>query len=428
VALLAALPGSGVSVTSRIRSRLRHWVVIPQVGLSLVLLVVAAVHVRGLMRMELNDPGYDTRNAVVLNVARRDAPDDPRNPRKGLAEERAQRTRTFYRQLMARIGSVPGATATAVAGGLPLFGHSNTSYTAVARDAPVEGGPGIGTSRLAVSPGYFRTMGMSVLAGRDFDERDTMTTPRVAIISESIAKRLWAGGDPVGRFVAARNNFPAAHEKIEWLEVVGVVNEVDPILRDIGQSPFIYLSHGQEWLVSSGTVVARVQGDPQGVVQHLRRAVAGADPFAEAYSARTMRQVVAEILYPRRLAAAILAVSGLIGLLLASLGLYGVVAYSVAQRVHEIGVRAALGARRTDIMRLVMREGLKVAAVGSAFGLVAAFVAIRITARMFVAIPAVDAATIVTVPFALAAVVLLACYVPARRAADVDPMVALREL
>jgi predicted permease len=428
VHLVSALPGAGVSVTNRIRSRLRHWVVIPQVGLSLVLLVVAAVHVRGLTRMELNSPGYDTTNVVVLSVSRREAAVDGKQDQKGLAEKRAQRSREFYRQLMGRIGGAPAAGAVALAGRLPLGGNPNTSYTAVARDGYVEAGSnGIGTSRVAVSPGYFRTMGMSLLAGRDFDERDTMTSPRVAIISESITKRLWPGREAIGRFVAARNNFPGPNEKIEWLEVIGVVNEVDPILR-AGQSPFIYLSHGQEWLVSGGTIIARVQGDPQAVVQDLKRAVAAADLFADVHGARTMKQMVAEILYPRRLAAAILAASGLIGLVLASVGLYGVVSYSVAQRVHEIGVRSALGARRSDIMHLVIREGLKVAAIGSALGLVAAYAAIRVTSKMFAAIPAVDPATIISVPAVLGAVVLLACYLPARRAARVDPMTALREL
>ena len=269
---------------------------------------------------------------------------------------------------------------------------------------------------------------MAMIAGRDFDERDTMSSPRVAVVSESIAKRLWPGRDAIGRFVAAQNNFPGPNERIDWLEIVGVVNEVDPILRDIGQSPFIYLSHGQEWLVSSSTIVARVQGDPQAVVQHLKRATAGADLFADVFAARTLDQMVAEILYPRRLAAAILAVSGLIGMLLASVGLYGVVSYSVARRAHEIGVRSALGARRSDIMRLVIREGVNVAVIGSALGLVAAYAAIRITAKMFVAIPSVDPATLIIVPVVLNAVVLLACYVPASRAARVDPMCALREL
>jgi predicted permease len=426
---LSALPGSGVSVTKQVRSRLRHWVVIPQVGLSLVLLVVAAVQVRGLMKMELANLGYDTSGVVVLNVGSRGQPEDATKDKSQIAEENAKRSRTYYRQALSRIQEVPGTAGVALAAGLPLHGNTHPSFTAVSQEDVSAGNPGgIASSRFGVSPGYFRAMRMSVLAGRDFDERDTLTTPRVAIVSESIAKRLWPGRDAVGRFVAARNNFARPNEKIEWLEVVGVVNEVDPILQDVGRQPYVYVSLSQEWLVSAGTVIARVDGDMQPVVQNLKGAVTAADPFADVYSVRTMDQMVADILYPRRLAASILAVSGVIGLLLASVGLYGVVSYSVAQRVHEIGVRAALGAGRTDILRLVLREGAKVAAIGCALGFVGAYAAVKVTARMFVAVPAVDPLSVVAAPLILAAVVLLACYLPARRAAGVDPMVALREL
>lgn len=426
---LSSLPGSGVSVTRGVRTRLRHGVVIPQVGLSLVLLVVAAVQVRGLMRLELANLGYDTSNVVVLNTGTRPPPRDASKNQAQLAEENARRSRTYYRQVTNAIQDVPGTLGVALSAGLPLRGNAHPSFTAVSQEDFTLGNPsGVPASRFAVGPGYFRTMGMSLIGGRDFDERDTMTSPRVAIVSEAMAKRLWPGRDPIGRFVAARNNFPGPDEKIEWLHVIGVVNEVDPVLRDAGQSPYVYISHGQEWLVSAGTLIARVQGDPQAAIQRLKRAVAGADVYAEVFRVQMMDQVVAEILYPRRLAAGILTVSGIIGLLLASVGLYGVVSYSVAQRVHEIGVRTALGADRRDIMQLVLREGAKVAAIGSAIGLIGANAAVRITARMFVALPAIDATTIVIVPVVLAAVVLLACYIPARRAARVDPMVALREL
>jgi predicted permease len=426
---LSALPGAGVSVTKQVRSRLRHWVVIPQVGLSLVLLVVAAVQVRGLMKMELANLGYDTSGVVILNVGSRAPLEDAARDKTQLAEENAQRSRTFYRHALSRIQDVAGATSVALAAGLPLHGNAHPSFTAVSQEDFHAGNPGgVGASRFSVSPGYFRAMGMSLLAGRDFDERDTIAMPRVAIVSESIARRLWPGRDAVGRFVAARNNFPGPGEKIEWLEVVGIVNEVDPILRDAGRQPYVYVSHGQEWLASAGTVIARVDGDKQSVIQNLKRAVTGADAFADVYSVRMMDQMVAEILYPRRLAASILAVSGLIGLMLASVGLYGVVSYSVAQRVHEIGVRAALGAGRADILRLVLREGAKVAVIGCALGFVGAYAAVKITAKMFVAVPSIDPLSVFVAPLVLGGVVLLACYIPARRAARVDPMVALREL
>jgi putative ABC transport system permease protein len=313
--------------------------------------------------------------------------------------------------------------------GLPLNTRTSTDYTVVAQEDYLAGDPkGVGSSTQAVSPRYFETMGMSLLDGRDFDERDSMTSPRVAIVSANIARRLWPGRSSIGRFVAARNNFPAQGEKIEWLEVVGVVNEIDPILRDAGQSPFIYLPLSQQWRMSAWMLVARVAGDPQPVIARLRGAVAGSEPTAAVFRVQSMRQAVAEILYPRRMTAGVLAASGLLGLLLASVGLYGVVSYSLAQRVHELGIRVALGAERAHIIRMVVRDGLGLALIGSAAGFLLAYPAMRAASNMFVAVPSMDVLAFTAVPVLLTGVVVLACYVPARRAARVDPMTALRQL
>jgi predicted permease len=438
VDLLSSLPGSGIGALRHVRSRLGHWVVVPQVALSLVLLLVAGIHVRALMTIELADLGYSTERSVVLSFARRGEPADPKADQKTLAEKKADRrvlaeknaqsSRLFYRQMLGRIENA-GADSVALTTALPLHTRPSTDFSAVAQEDFLAGDPkAVGSSVASVSPRYFETMGMSLLNGRDFDERDSMTSPRVAIVSASIARRLWPGRDPVGRFVGAKNSFPAANEKIEWLEVVGVVNEIDPILRDVGQSPFIYKPLSQQWLMSAGTLVARVAGDPQPVVQRLRLAVNGADPSAEVYRVQTMRQIVADILYPRRMSAGILAASGLIGLLLASVGLHGVIAYSLAQRVHELGIRMALGAERRQIVRMVLREGLKLAVTGSILGFALAYPAVRIASNLFVPVPAVDVLAFAAVPLLLTAVILLACYIPARRAAQTDPMTVLRQL
>jgi len=428
--LRASLPGSGIGVTKNVRGRLRHWVVIPQVALSLVLLLVAGLYVRALMKIELADLGYRTENVVVLSTGLRTlAGEDNAPDQRGLAERRAERSRKFYQQMLAGFAGIPGAADVSLTSRLPVHEGSRGAYTAVAQEDFLAGNSnGAPAGRVGVAPGYFRTLGMSLPAGRDFDERDTRATPRVAIISEGLARRLWPGRNAIDRFIATRNNFPGPNEKIEWLEIVGVVNEVDPILQDRGQDPLVYLPLGQEWYMTASSVVARVRGDQLLVVQRLKQAIAAADLFAEVYRVQTMHQVVSEILYPRRLAAAILSASGLIGLLLASIGLYGVVSYSVAQRVQEIGIRAALGAERADIMSLVIREGMQVALVGSLLGFVLTYTALRATSNIVVALPAMDVPILVGVPLLLGAVILLACYLPARRAAHVDPMVALRQL
>lgn len=426
--LLSSLPGTGVGSGKRTAPRLRHWVVIPQLALSLVLLLVAAIHVRALVNIELADLGYRTEGAVVLNFHWRMEPLDRTNL-KVIDARNAARSRLLYRLLVQRIGELPGTDGVALTTNLPLRSMPATSYSAVSQDDFLAGdSAGIGTLTAAVSPQYFHTMGMSVLRGRDFDDRDGLTAPHVAIISASIAERLWPGRDAVGRFVAAKNSFPSANETIDWLQIVGVVNDVDPVLRDSGHSPFIYTPLSQEWRMSAGTLVARVAGDPQDTILALKEAVAGADASAEVFRVQTMRQMVGDILYPRRMTAGILAASGLIGLVLAIVGLYGVIAYSLAQRVHELGVRVALGAERNQIIAMVLRDGLRLAAIGSVLGVCLAYPALRVASNLFVAVPALDVVAFTSVPLLLTAVVLLACYIPSRRAASVDPMTVLRQL
>jgi hypothetical protein len=290
---------------------------------------------------------------------------------------------------------------------------------------------GPGTETRIVSPDYFAVLGMSVQRGRDFDERDTERTPKSAIVSESIARLLWPGRDPLGQSVAAVSAYGGLQQRIEWLDVVGVVNEVNPILQEHGTTPYVYLPMAQQWWPPAYVVIARVGGNAgsaETTVSRLKAAVSGADTFATVNRVRSLDQIAAEILYPRRLAASILGASAVIALLLAGVGLYGVVSYSVAQRVHEIGVRAALGAERADILRLIIREGIKVGAVAACLGLALSYTAVRLTSNLFVAMPRMDLVTLIAVPLVLLGTVVLACYIPARRAAGVDPMVALRAL
>jgi putative ABC transport system permease protein len=428
--LLAALPGSNLGITRRGPSRLRHWVVIPQIGLSLVLLLAAGFHIRSLMKIELADLGYDPAHVSVINVIIRstsgDRADKPRPP--DYAEKAAERSRTFYRRVIAAINAVPSTGGAAMVSTLPVTSRNPSAWNAVSYDAFLAGDDGgIPTARASVSPGYFRTMGISLTEGRDFDDRDSRTSAKVAVVSASLAERLWPGRSALGRLVGSKNNFPARGEAVEWLEVVGVVDDVDPIVRERGSIPQIYLTLNQEWRPTAGSVVARIPRDAVAVLQALKQAILGADALAEIYRVQTMEQIIAGILYPRRLAAAILGVSGLIGMFLAGLGLYGVIAYSVAQRVQEIGIRTALGADRRDVEWLVVREGARILVMGSIAGLALTYAALRLTAR-FVTLPEMDAGTWIVVPAILAAVTLLACYLPARRAARLDPLVALRQL
>jgi putative ABC transport system permease protein len=427
VNVAGVLGGSaGGGMTRRVRGRLRHGVVIPQVALSMALLVVAGVHVRALVGIEQQDLGYRTDDITVVGVtyldsgATRTPPPGPERDR--LLEARALRSQAFFRRVSDRLKGVSAPGGLATTDRLPVAG-TNYPETFVSQDAFQKGPPTLaGALRADVSGNYFRTMGISLQQGREFDERDTLTSPRVTIISTALANRLWPAGTALGRYIAPYSP-DRSNEKIDWVEVVGVVSEVDPVLHEAGQQPFVYLPFAQKWEPSSMQIVARQSGDATALIKDVKAAISVDDSFA---SVRRMDEIVGEILYPRRTAAGILVISGVIGVVLAAIGLYGVIAYSVAQRMREIGIRSTLGADQRNILGLVLREGAVVAAVGAIPGFGLSLLALRWTSTLVGVLPTVDLLTFTTMPVVMAAVVLAACYFPARRAARVDPIAVLR--
>jgi putative ABC transport system permease protein len=425
--ILPWLSGSGATQTKRGGSRLRHAIALPQVAVSLVLLLVAGVHIRDLLKMELADLGYQTGNVIVLNpMLRLEAGERTADSRGFTDEQYADRGRRFYQHLMQRLRTIPGTHDMAVTSALPLHEPSERpNWAIVSRNAYLDGereGPSV--ERASVSSGYFRTMGMRVLAGRDFDERDTRTMAGVVVLSASAAQTLWPGRSAVGQSLTVVSTWNR-NDRVQWYEVVGVVSDVRPVLQERTARPFVYFAMSQDWRPYAAHVLVRGT-DARSSIALATSAITGADPFADVRRVQTLSQMVAQILYPRRIAAAILAVSGAVALFLATVGIYGVVSYSVAQRTGEIGVRMALGAERGDIVRLVLREAGLVAALGSIGGLVLGYAAIRITSSRYLVLPAPDFATLLITPLALGVIVLLASWVPARRAGRVEPMEVLR--
>jgi putative ABC transport system permease protein len=414
------------------RARMRHVITIPQVAVSLVLLLVSAAYVRELLRIEFANLGYATQNVVLANPVFRVRSDERTTasaPDVEREERYAERSRRFYRQLLDRLRVIPGAQDVAISDSLPLREPpERPNWSVVSQDDVASGAEtGVGAERSSISPGYFRTMKITLRAGRDFDERDTLQTPKVAVVSTAMAQRLWRGRDAVGRRLTIKNAW-AAKEQTEWYEVVGVVDDVRSTLHHEASRPFVYLALGQEWRPSSHNVLVRGISDSSALVPFVKAAVNGADPLADVPRIRSLAQVTAEILYLRRIAAGILATSGLVALLLATVGVYGVVSYSVAQRTNEIGVRMALGADRRDVERLLLAEGATVAAVGCIIGVVLSYTAIRVTSSGYLAVPQPDIATTLATSVLLAAVVGVACYLPSRRAGSLDPMNVLRRL
>lgn len=426
VNVLEAL-SNGVAGTRRVRSRLRHWIVIPQIALTMVLLLVAAVHARTLLQVERADPGYRTDGLVVMSIGRWEPVPYYGRATAAEQEEGARKMRQFYRNVLAAVSQLPQVTASSVASALPVTQRTSLESVVAYEDYVANAAPRASAERSLVSDGYFDALGMRLRDGRMFDDRDgpyEQFGPRVAIISDRLARTIWPAGNAVGRTFTLMSDTPG--QKIEWLEVVGVVNDVDAVMSDREHQPRVYLPVKQQWRPFAQHLLVQGAGSQDQLIKDVKSAVLGADAFAEVVQVRTMEQVVGEILYPRRLAAAMLVAGALIGLVLSCIGLYGVVSYSVAQRVREIGIRATLGAERADIVTLVLREGVRVAGIGIAIGFAGAIFVLRATASWLPQLPQADTVSFVVVPLILAAMVVVACLVPAWRAARVDPAAVLR--
>jgi hypothetical protein len=275
-----------------------------------------------------------------------------------------------------------------------------------------------------VSADYFTTLGIPLLRGRQFDVRDRRPIATTIIVSERLATELWPGKDPVGEWLAFHS--PDSRIPPRWLEVVGVAASVTLPLEEFPR-PVLYVPIESYPLLAS-TVLVRGHGNLGRLIDGAKRAIRQADRTAIVMQARPLDDAVNAVRYPRRFSAALLSVSGLAGLMLAALGVFALMSYAVAQRLAEIGVRIVLGAQRRDVIRLVLRDGVGVAVVGIVAGFALAFAAIRYASHAIVPLPDADAVTFIVVPIVLVAMVLLACVLPARRAARVDPLVVLRNV
>ena len=418
--LLSGLAGQAAGSTRNLRAPLRHVIVIPQVCLSLVLLLIAGVLARTIIQSEMVDPGFNPDGVVLLDYEMPIGQTYLR-PR----PERIERSL----RILERAAAAPGVTVATVAMTQPMLMVPLPSMHGwfADREGFKPDGRHFWAAQEDITASYFDTLRIPLVRGRGFDDhRDRANAPNVAIVSEDFARGMWPDRDPIGQHLA--QHWPDSTYPPVWREVVGVARNVRPPLSDDNWSPAVYIPFQQSSMAHSYTVAARGTIPPAELIERLRTAIREAEPEALAVNARMMRDGIGELLYPRRVAAAILGLAGAIGLLLASMGLYGVISYSVAQRVREIGVRMALGAERPDIVRLIVREGLKVTIVGVGLGFVLTYTAIRVISRTVVQMPSMDVLTFCAVPALLGAVVLLACYVPALRAARVDPMVVLRGL
>jgi predicted permease len=396
---------SGPPRQTRQRFNLRNVLVVAQMALSLVALIGAGLFLRSLRNAQQLNPGFETEKLMVMSFDL------------GAQGYNATRGREFDRQVQARVESLPGVRSAAVASNGPLNAGFMRSVFIEGQESPA-GGRGKLILVTTVGPKYFETMGIPLMRGRDFGSSDQENSVKVVVINEAMAKRFWPGEEAVGkRFKFFGDETPT--------EVVGVARNSDSVNLGEDPRPLAYMPLAQNFPAFT-TLIVRTEGDPRGVLPTVRREVQALDPNLPLIAVSPISEVLDQVLWAPRMGAALLAAFGLLALVLAAVGIYGVLGYNVTQRTHEIGLRMALGAQRGDVLKMVVRQGMVLTLIGVGVGVVAAFLVTRFMESLLYGVAATDPVTFIAVSLVLALVALLACLIPARRATRVDPMIALR--
>ena len=435
--LEASLRETGRGQPGHTGQRMRSLLVVAQLALTVILLVAAGLLGKSFYRLLQIDPGFRTESAVAMELSLPNAGVDEKRYQDFMqayqrlqehgiapdttvqlsADEERQKQRLFQEQLLDRVGQLPGVIAVGTTNLLPLRGDG-ADGTFFINNNPAKSGSA--DFRLA-SAGYFEAMSIPLLRGRSFDRSDQSDSPHAAVITASMAKKYWPNENPIGQAI----QFGNMDGDLRLLHVVGVVGDVHDRGVDAATKPTVYANSLQRPPSSSMAAVVRARVAPSALVPAMREAVRSLDSQLPV-TFKTLDQVFSSSLDQRRFSLVIFAVFGTVALLLAAMGIYGVTSYAVAQRTQEIGVRMALGARMSDVLKLVLRNGMSLALIGAALGLVGAFAVTRVMSSLLFGVAPTDLATFTAVAVVLIAVALIACYIPARRATKVDPLVALR--
>ncbi len=407
-----ALKEAGRGPTRSTRSRrLRDVLVVSEFAFALALLVGAGLMIKTLVNLRRVDVGFNADNLLTLRVPL----EDPRYKDQSRQAE-------FFQQLLARIESLPGVEAASVSRGVSMNDWAGMGFVTADQPNP-PAGEIPDANYVVVAPHYFRTMGIPLREGRVFTDADTTSSQPVVIVSEELAREYWPGKDPLGKRLKTDTENP----KAQWLSVVGVAGNVMSRGQYEGAKPELYVPYTQyPWQLDPRNIMIRTNSDPTAVFDAVRREVTALDKDLPLADISTMKEIVAGPILQGQTVMLLLGTFAALALVLASVGIYSVISYAVTQRTQEIGIRMALGANGRNVTALVIRHGLMLAALGVAVGCAGGLAVTRFLSSLLFEVRPTDPVTFVGVSAILAAVALLACYIPARRAAKVDPMVALR--
>ena len=393
------------------RTRLRSVLVVAQIAISLVVLIAAGLVVRTLQQLQTMSPGFDSQNGLTMSFDL---------GLQGYDEDHGQQ---FYRQLTERVKTLPGVKSATVSSYIPLSLNYNSRNIFV-EGQPAERGENVPLSMNAsAGPGYFQTMGTPLVHGREFTDQDQEKSELVAVVNETFVHKLLPHLSSSAEAIGKRVSFGSASGP--YMRIVGVAR--DGKYFNITEEPrsFIWAPMTQDYQ-STGILTVRTEGTPEALLGAVRKEVQALDPNLPLFDVKTLTEHMRLALFAPKIAAMVLGVFGLVALLLSAIGIYGITSYTVAQRTHEIGIRLALGAQLSDVLKLVLSHGLKLTIIGAALGLIGAFVVTRAITSVLYGVSPTDPLTFGLVAGLLVGVALLACYVPSRRATKVDPLVALR--
>jgi putative ABC transport system permease protein len=363
------------------------------------------------MRLRHVDTGFNSQNILAMNIGL-----------PGIKYPKPEDKIAFYKQLTDRIAHLPGVKAAGTTSVLPLSDNFDGRGIGI-EDLPKPPGQEISADMYVTTPGYLKAMEIKTLRGRAIEEQDTKDSFKVALVNKTMAEQLWPGQDVLGKHIAMPSDLEK--DKTNWRTVVGVMSDVSQYALDQKPPMQMYLPHSQ-FPTSFNTIVIKTDVDPNSLINAVRAEIRAVDKDQAVYNVTTLEQLFSDSILIRRFVMGLLFVFAGLALVLASVGIYGVMSYVAAQRTHEIGIRMALGAQTGDVLKLILGNGMVLALIGVAAGLVGAFALTRLMEGLLFGVTATDATTFVSVSGGLIVVALVACYVPARRATKVDPLTALR--